>query len=135
MHDTFVVTGAQAMGWTYRHIGEYGGNPQRLYLMGHSAGAYNNMVLRNPAVDKLIDGVVQANSRSEMFLTKPGGITKTRWGSSQPRDALKLTLGKSKAQCIFFLAALSWWGRAPFIVGELDMGSWARPRHRRSDRR
>lgn len=30
------------------------------------AGASNNMVLRNPAVDRLIDGVVQANSRSEM---------------------------------------------------------------------
>ena len=44
-YPEFLVDGAQAVGWTYRHIGEYGGNPQRLYLMGHSAGAYNVAML------------------------------------------------------------------------------------------
>ena len=51
-----------------------------------------------------------------MFLTKPGGITKTRWGSSQPRDALKLTLGKSKAQVFCSKSnPFEMWG-SPFIV-------------------
>ncbi|TGE09631.1 alpha/beta hydrolase [Hymenobacter fodinae] len=29
---------ARAVAWTAQHIAEYGGDPQRLYLMGHSAG-------------------------------------------------------------------------------------------------
>ncbi|TGD81781.1 alpha/beta hydrolase [Hymenobacter wooponensis] len=29
---------ARAVAWTTQHIAEYGGDPQRLYLMGHSAG-------------------------------------------------------------------------------------------------
>jgi acetyl esterase/lipase len=30
---------ARAVAWTAQHIAEYGGDPQRLFLMGHSAGA------------------------------------------------------------------------------------------------
>lgn len=30
---------AKAIGWVHRHIGEYGGDPHRLLIMGHSAGA------------------------------------------------------------------------------------------------
>ena len=44
-YPEFLVDGAQAVGWTYRHVAEYGGNPQRLYVMGHSAGAYNAAML------------------------------------------------------------------------------------------
>jgi acetyl esterase/lipase len=29
---------ARAFGWTYRHIAEYGGNPNNIFLMGHSSG-------------------------------------------------------------------------------------------------
>jgi acetyl esterase/lipase len=37
----FIEDSAQAVAWTMRHIGAYGGNPRRLFVMGHSAGAYN----------------------------------------------------------------------------------------------
>lgn len=30
---------AKSLGWVYRHIGEHGGNPGRIFVMGHSAGA------------------------------------------------------------------------------------------------
>ncbi len=36
---------AQAVGWTHAHIRQYGGNPGKLYVMGHSAGAYNAAML------------------------------------------------------------------------------------------
>ncbi|MGI9039023.1 MAG: alpha/beta hydrolase [Gemmatimonadota bacterium] len=36
----FVEDGARAVEWTYRHAGSYGGDPGRIYLMGHSAGAH-----------------------------------------------------------------------------------------------
>lgn len=30
---------ASALGWTYKNIGKYGGDPERIFVMGHSAGA------------------------------------------------------------------------------------------------
>ena len=36
----FVEDGASVLAWTRDHIAEYGGDPKRVYLMGHSAGAY-----------------------------------------------------------------------------------------------
>ncbi len=30
---------AKSLGWVHKHIAEYGGDPQRIYVMGHSAGA------------------------------------------------------------------------------------------------
>ncbi len=30
---------AKSLGWVYRHIAEHGGDPERLFVMGHSAGA------------------------------------------------------------------------------------------------
>lgn len=41
----FVQDGAAAIAWTERHIGEYGGDPGRIVLAGHSAGAYDVMML------------------------------------------------------------------------------------------
>lgn len=41
----FVEDGAKAVGWVHRHIGERGGNADRIFLIGHSAGAYNAAML------------------------------------------------------------------------------------------
>jgi acetyl esterase/lipase len=35
----FMEDAAQAVAWTRRHIGEFAGDPDRLFIMGHSAGA------------------------------------------------------------------------------------------------
>lgn len=37
----YVTDTAQAMGWVYQHIAQYGGNPEQMFVMGHSAGAFN----------------------------------------------------------------------------------------------
>ena len=37
----FVEDSAAAVAWTARRVRSYGGNPERLFVMGHSAGAYN----------------------------------------------------------------------------------------------
>jgi acetyl esterase/lipase len=34
----FVEDGAQAVAWTHRHAADYGGDANRISLMGHSAG-------------------------------------------------------------------------------------------------
>lgn len=40
-YPDFLDDAAQAVAWTERSIGQYGGNPRQVFLMGHSAGAYN----------------------------------------------------------------------------------------------
>jgi acetyl esterase/lipase len=40
-YPAFVEDSARAVAWTLRHIGEYGGDAHRLFVAGHSAGAYN----------------------------------------------------------------------------------------------
>ena len=40
-YPQFVRDSASAVAWTLREIGRYGGDPARVYVMGHSAGAYN----------------------------------------------------------------------------------------------
>jgi acetyl esterase/lipase len=37
----FVNDSAQAVAWTLAHIDRFGGDPGRVFVMGHSAGAYN----------------------------------------------------------------------------------------------
>ncbi len=44
-YPDFLVDSAQAVAWTAQQIGRYGGDPARLFVMGHSAGAYNAAML------------------------------------------------------------------------------------------
>jgi len=37
--ETILRDVAKSLGWVHRHIAEYGGDPQRIFVMGHSAGA------------------------------------------------------------------------------------------------
>ena len=36
---TLIRDVAKAAGWVHRHVAEYGGDPKRIFVMGHSAGA------------------------------------------------------------------------------------------------
>lgn len=36
---------AEAVAWVFRHISEYGGDPQKIVITGHSAGGYISMML------------------------------------------------------------------------------------------
>ena len=44
-YPDFLDDAAQAVAWTRREIGAHGGDPARLFVMGHSAGAYNAAML------------------------------------------------------------------------------------------
>ena len=44
-YPDFLDDSARAVAWTERKIAAYGGDPKRIYLMGHSAGAYNAAML------------------------------------------------------------------------------------------
>ena len=42
---TFLADSALALAWGLAHAADHGGNPQRVFVMGHSAGAYNAAML------------------------------------------------------------------------------------------
>ncbi|MCR8721695.1 alpha/beta hydrolase [Pseudomonas syringae] len=44
-YPSFLEDSAKALAWAYKHAKTYGGDPDRLYVMGHSAGAYNAAML------------------------------------------------------------------------------------------
>ncbi len=44
-YPDFLKDSAQALAWTLRSLHELGGDPQRVFVMGHSAGAYNAAML------------------------------------------------------------------------------------------
>lgn len=48
-YPDFLDDSAQALAWTANHVAAYGGDPNKLFVMGHSAGAYNAAML---ALDK-----------------------------------------------------------------------------------
>jgi acetyl esterase/lipase len=70
-YPAFLQDSAAAVRWTHDHVADYGGDPRRIFLMGHSAGAYN-------AVDLAIDrrwldaaGVPMADIRGALGLAGP----------------------------------------------------------------
>lgn len=44
-YPDFLDDSARAVAWTAKNIARYGGDPGKLFLMGHSAGAYNAAML------------------------------------------------------------------------------------------
>lgn len=68
----FIEDGVAAFAWVTEHIADYGGDPGRMALMGHSAGAYNAMAM---ALD-------------QRFLQKAGLLDRVRCvvGLSGPYD-------------------------------------------------
>lgn len=44
-YPVFLEDSAKAVTWVHEHIGEYGALTKNIYLAGHSAGAYNAMML------------------------------------------------------------------------------------------
>jgi acetyl esterase/lipase len=47
--DGFMQDGARAVAWAHAHAGDYGGDPDKLFVMGHSAGAHIGALLATDA--------------------------------------------------------------------------------------
>jgi len=83
-YPDFVKDGAKALAWVKTHIENFGGSPDRIFLLGHSAGAYNAMML---ALDP-------------HFLRAEGlssNVVKAVAGLSGPYDFLPLDVKSTKA--------------------------------------
>jgi acetyl esterase/lipase len=67
-YPAFLEDGAAAVSWTLEHIGEFGGDPAHVHLMGHSAGAYSAAML---ALDGRWLGAERARIRGTVGLAGP----------------------------------------------------------------
>lgn len=86
-YPDFLADSALAVRWVFEHIGKSGGDLQRVFLMGHSAGAYNAAMLAlNPEYLRAA-GVEPTRLRGLIgfagpydFLPLTGNITKAVFG-------------------------------------------------------
>jgi acetyl esterase/lipase len=67
----FVRDGALAVRWVHDHAGELGGDPDQIYLMGHSAGAYIAAMLTLDARYLKAVGLDRSNIRATVGLAGP----------------------------------------------------------------
>lgn len=67
----FIEDCAAALRWVSEHAGEYGGDPSRIVLVGHSAGAYNAVMLALNARYMAEGGVDPERVRGAVGLAGP----------------------------------------------------------------
>lgn len=93
-YPAFLEDGAQAVRWARDHAREYGGDPERIVLAGHSAGAYNAVMLaldprylRAAGVDRKAIRAVAGLSGPYDFLPLEGRITQRVFGAASDLPA------------------------------------------------
>ncbi len=86
-YPDFLADSAQAVRWVFDHIAEFAGDPRNVFLMGHSAGAYNAAMLALNAEYLRAAGVDARRVRGLIGLAGPydflpltGPITKAVFG-------------------------------------------------------
>jgi len=67
----FIDDGASAIAWTVHNIKKYGGNPDGLFLAGHSAGAYIAIMLALNQSYLTADGITQSHIAGAIGLAGP----------------------------------------------------------------
>lgn len=90
-YPAMLADSAAALRWTAQNIDKYGGDPERIYLMGHSAGAYNAVMLgldkrwtrRLRLPDDTIDGIIGL-AGSYDFLPLDSDNKKEAFGEARP---------------------------------------------------
>lgn len=70
-YPDFLDDSARALAWTVREIARYGGDPKRLFVMGHSSGAYNAAMMALDAQWLAKQGMQPAALRGWIGLAGP----------------------------------------------------------------
>ncbi len=80
----FVEDGAKAVRWVLDHVADFGGDPDRLYLMGHSAGAHIAAMLTLEESYLAAAGVRVNSIRGMIALAGPYAFYPSRTASVAP---------------------------------------------------
>lgn len=121
---SFIEDCAAAVRWTADHVREFGGDPSRIVLVGHSAGAYNVMML---ALDEHFlreAGVQPARLRGAVGLAGPYDFLP--YDVEATREAFGGAPDSALTQPVHFARAdapplLLLWGEADTTVGPRNM--------------
>jgi acetyl esterase/lipase len=89
---SFVDDGALAVKWTRDHIAEYGGDPDRIAVAGHSAGSYNAAMLALDPHYLRDAGVPAGTIKAAALLSGPYASTPS------PNNAGAMRLGAGPAR-------------------------------------
>jgi acetyl esterase/lipase len=96
---TFIDDAAAAVGWAHRHAAEFGGDPDRIFLAGHSAGGYVAAMLNLDERYLARQGVPRGVVRGAICLAAPTQFSSnnedpyvsqafskyvSRWSQTQP---------------------------------------------------
>ncbi|MCL9983576.1 MAG: alpha/beta hydrolase [Erythrobacter sp.] len=71
LFPAFLDDGAEAVAWTQNNVAQYGGDPKRLAFMGHSAGAYQAIMLALDSKRLVAAGADPANVTAAVGLSGP----------------------------------------------------------------
>lgn len=119
-YPDFLTDGALAVAWAVENAARYGGDPRRIVLIGHSAGAYNAIMLgldqtylRAAGVDPSRIRAVAGLAGPYDFLPLEGETTQAVFGGAPDLDATQPVHQASAAAPPVFLAT----GDSDTVVG------------------
>ncbi|HEV7293344.1 MAG TPA: alpha/beta hydrolase [Devosia sp.] len=100
----FLEDSAKALRWVQDNIATYGGDPNRLFLAGHSAGAYNSVMLaldpsflRDYGVTLTIRGVAALSGPYDFYPFEYGEVTAAFGSAPNPQGTQPINLVTSDA--------------------------------------
>lgn len=80
----FLADSAAAVRWARNNVASYGGNPRQLYLMGHSAGAYNAAMISVNAKYLAAEGVATDAISGVVGIAGPYAFNPLQYSSTRP---------------------------------------------------
>ena len=107
----FVADGAGALRWVRDHIAGYGGDPERIYLMGHSAGAYITALLSLDPRYLAAEGLPRGTIRGMVGLSGPYAFNPLEYdsvraifaGHPEPEDLRPINFADASAPPMLLL--------------------------------
>jgi len=124
--NDYAFAGAAAVRWCVEHVAEYGGDPSRIVLVGHSAGAYTTLMLALDAHYLRDAGVEMSALRGAIGLAGPYDFLPL--DTSATREAFGQAPDLQLTQPVHFARAdapplLLLWGDGDTTVGPRSLRS------------
>ncbi|MBM3531637.1 MAG: alpha/beta hydrolase [Alphaproteobacteria bacterium] len=121
----FLEDTAEAAAWIHREVASHGGDPDRLFLMGHSAGAYNAVMLALDADRAAAAGLPSSAIRGVVGLAGPYDFLPM---TSKTLQAIFAAPDMARTQPITFARA----DAPPVLLATGDVDSTVYPRNTRN---
>lgn len=109
-YPEFLKDNAAAMAWAFEHAKELGGDPSKVYVMGHSAGAYNAAMMAldprwlGPRREQLAGFIGLAGPYDFLPIENPATRRAFNWPNT-PRESQPIDYVSAKAPRTLLIAA------------------------------